>query len=337
MDSEHTENPIVDVVVVSYNHVSFIRDALDGLIMQQTTFPWRVLVADDCSADGTQAIILEYARKYPNRIQPFLSPKNIGVAGPEECYAWSIIWKYCSAKYLVLFEGDDYWVDPLKLQKQVDALEADPSLSACATGAWQLRAGVQSPYSDDAILGRRLCVDDLMTRDPIATATLCIRGSCMRPKPKWVRHRGLCDWAWLMYLATKGQILVLPERTAVYRIHPGGLWSQGGRIDGEVLLMRARRIVDAYTLFLKILPRAMHQQVRQYRRGFCLDAADALVRMCRYGLARRYWLMAHWPPSLSGTTPLRLCLRSMMVILTPRLLYGWDRWRREHPAVMPGK
>ena len=122
--------PLVSIVCTTYNHERYIRQALDGFIMQKCNFPIEIIVHDDASTDGTSKIILEYAKKY-SIINSILQTEN----------QWSkgiATWKYlftdvAKGKYIAICEGDDYWIDPLKLQKQVDFLEANSNYGLVLT------------------------------------------------------------------------------------------------------------------------------------------------------------------------------------------------------------
>lgn len=120
---------MVSVCCLSYNHENYIRQCLDGIVMQQTSFRFEVLVHDDASSDKSQQIILEYAQKYPDIIKPILQKENQfskgkGILGPFLC-------PKCTGKYVAFCECDDYWTDPLKLQKQVDFLETHKEYIFC--------------------------------------------------------------------------------------------------------------------------------------------------------------------------------------------------------------
>lgn len=130
-------NIIVSICCITYNHAPFIRKALDGFLMQEPPTgvlkdePWyEILIHDDCSTDGTTEIIKEYAAKYPDRIFPLYETENqykmVGTAGID-------VYNYIRAKgrYIAYCEGDDYWTDPHKLQKQVDFMDAHPEYSIC--------------------------------------------------------------------------------------------------------------------------------------------------------------------------------------------------------------
>jgi len=115
-------SPLVSISCITYNHAPYIRQCLDGFLMQQCNFEFEVLIHDDASTDGTQEIIKEYVDKYPEIIKPIFQTQNQysqGVRGMNAKYNFP----RAKGKYIALCEGDDYWIDPLKLQKQVDFLE----------------------------------------------------------------------------------------------------------------------------------------------------------------------------------------------------------------------
>lgn len=120
---------VVSISCITYNHAPYIRQCLDGFMMQKTNFAFEVLIHDDASTDGTTEIIKEYEAKYPEIIKPLYEEENQWVKGRRG----SAVFNYPRAKgkYIALCEGDDYWTDPLKLQKQVDFLEANPDYSMC--------------------------------------------------------------------------------------------------------------------------------------------------------------------------------------------------------------
>lgn len=124
------EDIMVSIICTAYNHAKYIRDALDGFIKQKTDFAFEVLVHDDASTDGTADIIREYEKKYPDIIRPIYQTENqyskgIGIVK-------TYLFPKVKGKYVAVCEGDDYWTDELKLQKQVNVLEAHPEIDGCA-------------------------------------------------------------------------------------------------------------------------------------------------------------------------------------------------------------
>src|SRR5690606_11316563 len=117
--------PLVSISCITYNHAPYIRECLDGFMMQKCDFDFEVLIHDDASTDGTQEIIKEYQEKYPEIIKPIFQTENQyskGIRGMNIQFNFP----RAQGKYIALCEGDDYWTDPLKLQKQLDFLEANP-------------------------------------------------------------------------------------------------------------------------------------------------------------------------------------------------------------------
>lgn len=121
----------VSISCITYNHAPYIRQCLDGFLMQQCNFSFEVLIHDDASTDGTQDIIREYQEKYPDIIKPLLREENLYSKG-ERGFNARFNCSRAKGKYIAICEGDDYWTDPLKLQKQVDFLEQHKELSFCS-------------------------------------------------------------------------------------------------------------------------------------------------------------------------------------------------------------
>ena len=122
--------PLVVISCITYNHAPYLAQCLEGFVMQKTNFPFVALVHDDASLDGTAEILREYAEKYPDIIKPICDPTNRYSDKSLDLIMNEWINAY-EPKYIAMCEGDDYWIDPLKLQKQVDFLEANPEYGMC--------------------------------------------------------------------------------------------------------------------------------------------------------------------------------------------------------------
>lgn len=128
MAIEGPKNEImVTIRCITYNHEPYIRQCLEGFIMQKTNFHFEAIVHDDASTDGTMAIIQEYAEKYPEIIKPIFETEN--QYSKHDGSLWRVMNGATKGKYVAFCEGDDYWIDPFKLQKQVDFLESNPNCS----------------------------------------------------------------------------------------------------------------------------------------------------------------------------------------------------------------
>ena len=127
-------NPIVSICCVTYQHVNYIKDSLDGFLMQETNFPYEICLGEDESNDGTREICQEYAEKYPGKIKMFFRKRSNDPYIKQGFYGkYNFIktLKECQGKYIALCDGDDYWTDPYKLQKQVDLLKESDGISMC--------------------------------------------------------------------------------------------------------------------------------------------------------------------------------------------------------------
>ncbi len=121
-------NTDISIVMLTYYHEEYLTQAIESILMQNTEYSFEILIGDDCSSDKTPQIILKYAEKYPNIINPVLRKENIGATAN----LLDLISK-CNGRYIAILEGDDYWTEPQKLQKQVDFLKNNPEYSACYT------------------------------------------------------------------------------------------------------------------------------------------------------------------------------------------------------------
>ena len=123
------DNPVVSIRCTTYNHSRYVAQALDSFLMQKTQFPFEIIIHDDASTDNTQDIIHEYHERFPSIIKPILQIENQYSKPNGREYLKSLVDGACKGKYIAWCEGDDYWINETKLQKQVDYLEANPDCS----------------------------------------------------------------------------------------------------------------------------------------------------------------------------------------------------------------
>lgn len=211
--------PLVSIICATYNHVPYIRQCLEGFMMQQTTFPFEVLIHDDASTDGTTEIVQEYERKYPDIIKPVYQKENQYSKGirifPTYVYPKS------KGKYYALCEGDDYWTDPYKLQKQVDFLEAHPDYSLVYT-EYQIYTQCNGTFTKP---GRKIYEGNvykyiLRQKVRCQTLTVCFRREVKDHIPQMPADCFKGDLALFLTASLMGKFKYLPDVTSVYRVLP---------------------------------------------------------------------------------------------------------------------
>ena len=215
--------PKVSVLMVTYNHEPYISQAVESALAQKTNFPVEIVIGEDYSTDNTREILLDLQRAHPEQIRLLLHEQNVG--GPANVAA---TFAACRGDYVAMLEGDDYWTDPRKLQRQVDALAAHPHWSAC----FHITRRVYTDGSNGPELfppdwtKEEATIDDLFQANVICTCSLVFRNRLFGPLPQWHRQITPGDWAIGLLNAAQGPIGCLPEVMADYRIHPQGMWSK---------------------------------------------------------------------------------------------------------------
>lgn len=220
--------PAVTICCIAFKHENYIRECLDGFIMQKTDFPFEVIVHDDASPDKTADIIREYEEKYPDIIKPIYQTENQYSRGVNPL--WSHVLPQARGKYLAICEGDDFWCDPNKLQMQYDFMEANPDYSLCMHGRYILDS-FKKQYIPDPIIkkfpedGKTFAHRTACGEYFFFTQTMFIRKSCFDSKFNDVlrdsANAPMSDLQVAFHMALVGNIKYLPQRMAVYRRAPG--------------------------------------------------------------------------------------------------------------------
>jgi len=229
----------VSVHMVTYNHEKFIAQAIEGVLMQETDFPYELVIGEDCSTDGTREIVIDYAQRCPNKIRALLREKNLGMRenGRRTREA-------CRGEYIALCEGDDYWTDPHKLQKQVDFLDTHPRYAFAFHNVYVEREdGTRDiePYLVD-VQQFTFGLADVLITNPVPTCSVIYRRLWVGDLPTWYYTLDTGDHPLYLLLAQKGPLFYLDEVMGVYRKHQGGVYtsrSYDQRFDGLLRMYEA--------------------------------------------------------------------------------------------------
>lgn len=227
-DSLPNESKLVAIVyMLTYNQESFIEQAVESVVNQRTNFNYKLVIGEDCSTDKTREICLALKAKYPHKIDLILNETNLGVINNTKNILSPPLGK--GADYIALIEGDDYWTDPLKLQKQVDFLKTNPDYSIVfhkvkeiSPSGKQTNTILNSPDHEETYN-----LHDLAAGNFIHTASVVFRKN-FDELPSWIGYSVVGDYPLHMLNAQYGLIKYLPEEMAVYRIG-NGIWSSQSR------------------------------------------------------------------------------------------------------------
>lgn len=218
------------VCCVTYNHEKYISQALESFITQKTDFPFQVLVGDDTSTDGTREIIRRYAKKYPEIIKPVFHKKNIGPFNNSLS-----LYEMAKTQYVAICDGDDYWTDSKKLQKQVDFLDTHPEFSICFHPVVvhyenQDKEDEFWPSVEQRFYKEELSLPDLLKSNFMQTNSIVFRWRFRDENIKEFLSEEIAPGDYYLNLlhAQSGKIGFLSDRMAVYRRNNQGIWTGAG-------------------------------------------------------------------------------------------------------------
>jgi glycosyltransferase involved in cell wall biosynthesis len=228
-----SSKPVVSVCVVTYNHVNYIRQCLDGILNQKTDFDFEIILGDDASTDGTREICIEYARRYPDIVRLFLHHRenNIKIVG-QPSGRFNFLYNLYSAqgKYIALCDGDDYWIDPFKLQKQLEFLNENDNFIAVFTDINVL---------NDSLITQQALKDkhkndhnfnSFFKNAWIPTLTLVFEAKFIHDLPENPEDIISGDILLFAHLLSFGDFKFFDQVTGVYRKHPNGIWSGANQL-----------------------------------------------------------------------------------------------------------
>jgi glycosyltransferase involved in cell wall biosynthesis len=222
--------PLLSIACITYNQEKYIGQCIDGFLMQKTSFPIEIIIHDDASMDNTAKILKEYADKYPDLITPIFQTENQYSKGINP--GFEFVFPECRGKYIAICEGDDYWTDPYKLQKQVDFLEANSDYVLSHTGGyrriekriepwevWPIDGDVQEFFYSGCLV--RTC-SALFVKSHLSEYFI-INQFC--------KSKIIGEWPLFAFYSTKGKFHYLSENMVVHRYNPTSVTSRKNLIS----------------------------------------------------------------------------------------------------------
>lgn len=268
------KNIYVSICSITYNHAPYIRQCLEGMLMQRANFDFEIIINDDCSTDGTTEIIQEYVKNYPDIVRPVFHEENLYRKGQKGFFS-EFVFPKARGKYIALCEGDDYWTDPYKLQKQVDFLEKHPDYVMCShrfSKYWQ-ESDVWEEDADKDFKGADYDLQNLIGGKWLTqTLTVMFRRSVL-DLHQYERYGMSIDMILFYELLKQGKGYCFPEVMGVYRYHNGGVWSEVSQNRRQLIEFKTRLAI------------------------YNVERSDAAAKFILYQFAKamsRVWMLKQW-------------------------------------------
>jgi glycosyltransferase involved in cell wall biosynthesis len=260
--------PKVSICCIAYNHQDFIRKTLDGFMMQETDFTLEVLIHDDASTDQTAAIIREYELKYPDIFKPIYQRENQWSKGVKDNFLLNF--RRAKGKYIALCEGDDYWTDPKKLQRQVDFLDKHEDYVLVAENGLVLNTETNTSYNFNDMDECDISINQLLGKRKFPTASVMFRTACVGAEYEGLKYSS--DVILWCFLARKGKIRYLPNVSSVYTRGLHGIVLSSRNMKWAEMLEEWNKVLAG------ILPKSIDRSIldkrnyNEYKKVFYLSA-----------------------------------------------------------------
>lgn len=321
-------NTMVSINCIAYNQERYISDAIEGFLRQQTDFEYEILIHDDASSDRTAGIIEDYALRYPEVIKPLYQTENQYSKGIKVGTAFNL--PRAEGKYVAFCEGDDYWTDPEKLQKQVDYMESHPDCSMCCHAVKPVnREGrpvgrLIRPYHQNCLVS----IEDLIMGGGtfISLNSILYRRELMKSPPEFYLQAPVGDIPMLLYLSTRGTVYYFDEVMSAYRTGVAGSWiDRVNRSKAKEIDIRTRLIemTDSFNRFTDY-QYADSVARRQYENELLLLIARGEVAALKEERFRKYrdnqglylvaliYLNKYFPYLYRKLKPLKKCISAKL-------------------------
>lgn len=273
---------LVSVNCITYNHEDYIADAIEGFLMQKTDFEYEILIHDDASTDGTAEIIREYEKKYPDLIKPIYQTENQFSKGVSRI-SYTFNDTRVEGEYIALCEGDDYWTDPKKLQKQVDYMEEHPDCSMTFHAAEILYEGNKGlkkkikPYDSDT----RVSIKDIIIEGGghCPTASILYKKKILKDPPDLFFEWPVGDYILQILLADNGFVYYFDSIMSVYRKGINDSWTNRMRNNPKKRKQKLELIFDLFNKLDEITNKNYTNYIKKKK---LIDRGTLLLHMARF-------------------------------------------------------
>ena len=235
----------LSVAMFTYNHEAYVAQALDSALVQRAPFPFEIVIGDDGSTDGTPGILASYGQKHPDRVRPLLHGRRIGVGSN----VYEVL-TACRGEYVALLDGDDWWLSPDKLRRQVELLDAHPQHTLCFHPVRMFEQETRTfcgVWGESAAPLRSFTLDDFFAgRFYPRTSSIVYRAGAFEV-PRWIPSVLNCDYVLITLAGDRGLFADLgPEAMSVYRLHARGVWSKTDSLEQLSQTVNTRRWLNRH-------------------------------------------------------------------------------------------
>jgi Glycosyl transferase family 2 len=259
--------PMVSVVLRTYEHAPFVAQAIESVLIQEVPFEFELVIGEDRSTDGTRRVVESYAERHPEMVRTVLPAENLGHG--------AILRRALDAtrgRFIAYLDGDDYWTSPVKLRRQVEYLRANEGCVSCFHDVSLIydAAGLPSGVTTPALAEAGFALEDVLTECFVGSPSVMFRRELVDALPSWAFESAWIDWLIHIRAAERGPLGYIPEPLAAYRVHEGGMFTSLDRISQiEEDLRFYRRLLPEMPEQAELIERCM-----QFRR--CQLAVERL-------------------------------------------------------------
>lgn len=289
---KYLDPPLVSICCITYNHKPYIRDAIEGFLMQETDFPFEIIIHDDASTDGNQGIIQEYVHEYPGIVKPVFQAKN--QYSHKKAISPSFVWPLARGEYIALCEGDDYWITPFKLKIQIEKMKKiNCSISFHKSIMISSDKLIKSTVVPSKISSKRVFSPEdsfygFSSRSP--TSSIVFRRNVL----KWLYHschvisKCMIEDVFVRILGSlEGGTLFINKTMSVYRKAVPGSWSNMAKNTKNFNAITVN-LLEAYSMLADFLPPKFAHCVDIKKSMCCYSASLEFIKLNRFFLFRCY-------------------------------------------------